>query len=190
MRFTLKWSDIDEQRGAIFVRRSHWRGVVDETKTGTRRLVPLPPQLAEVLRAHRRWMIEKQRPGLEAGWVFPSRTGGLMQSSSIRKPLKRALDELASDPQTAVGRKVSAHRFRHTLNDLVRQLESGHVARAITGHTTEEMTEHYSFVGLGERMGAVSGIATLVIPAGTSTGTSSPERKNPAGAATPTGRKN
>ena len=46
----LKWSDLDEESGVIRVRRAQWKGVVDTTKTGTVRSVPLVTELAVVLR--------------------------------------------------------------------------------------------------------------------------------------------
>jgi hypothetical protein len=39
---------------------------------------------------------------------------------------------------------------------------SGEVARAITGHVTERMTEHYSHVDVGEKKAAVEGMLRLV----------------------------
>ncbi len=90
-----------------------------------------------------------------------------MQPASLRKPLRKAL------AATDVKRHMSAHRFRHTLNNLLRQLSSGMVARSITGHTTEEMTEHYSHVGIEERRAAVAGVVSLIqATGGTSGGTS------------------
>jgi len=49
----LKWSDLDQKSGVIRIRRAQWKGVVDTTKTGTVRSVPLVPELAEVLKEHR-----------------------------------------------------------------------------------------------------------------------------------------
>ena len=48
-----RWGDIDEEAGVIHVKRAQWSGVVDSTKTGTVRSVPLVPELAAVLREHR-----------------------------------------------------------------------------------------------------------------------------------------
>jgi hypothetical protein len=39
---------------------------------------------------------------------------------------------------------------------------SGEVARAITGHVTQRMTEHYSHVDVGEKKAAVEGMLKLV----------------------------
>jgi hypothetical protein len=45
-----------------------------------------------------------------------------------------------------------------TANDLIRRVASGEVARAITGHVTQRMTEHYSHVDVGEKRAAVEGM--------------------------------
>jgi len=41
-------------------------------------------------------------------------------------------------------------------------MASGEVARAITGHVTQRMTEHYSHVDVGEKRAAVEGMLKLV----------------------------
>ena len=86
----LEWRHVDEGNGLILFEQAHVRGEVDETKTGIVKECPLVPELAEVLKEHRRRLLEAQAPGLEEGWVFPSKTGGLMQPSSLRKPLAKA----------------------------------------------------------------------------------------------------
>ena len=90
--------------------------------------------------------------------MFPSRVGGLMQPSSARKPLAKAA--------TAAGLEVrpSSHWFRHTLNRLLRQVEAGVVQRAITGHVTDAMAEHYDHVTLAEKKAAVGRVVALVRP--------------------------
>ena len=71
----LRWEDIDETAGLIRVRRGQWRGIVDTTKTETKRTVPMPERLAAILRDHRRALIAAQAPGLASGWCSPPRAG-------------------------------------------------------------------------------------------------------------------
>lgn len=47
-------------------------------------------------------------------------------------------------------------------NDLLRRVASGEVTRAITGHMTVAMTEHYSHVDQAEKKAAVEGMLRLV----------------------------
>lgn len=72
-----KWDDIDEARGVIRIRRSHWRGKVTTTKTDSVRTVPLVPELAEALRDHRKMLLARQAKGFADGWVFPRNAGTL-----------------------------------------------------------------------------------------------------------------
>ncbi|MEM7447326.1 MAG: tyrosine-type recombinase/integrase [Myxococcota bacterium] len=152
----LQWSDIDHERRQIHIRRAQVRGHVGDTKTGERRNVPMPEQLSEALRSHRRRLVAEQAPGLAVGWVFPSRTGGLMYNSSPSRALRAALR------QCEISRPFTFHGFRHAFNDLTRREVSGKVVRSITGHVTEKMTEHYSHVDFEEKRLAVNAVIGLI----------------------------
>lgn len=146
----LKWSDIDERRRTITVSRAQFRGTVDSTKTGVVRSVPLTDELAAVLQEHRVLLVTTQHPGLRAGWVFPSTSGGPKGSASIREALQEALAE------AGVARRQTVHGLRRTFNDLLRQITSGEVVRSMTGHSSQAMTGHYSHVAETEKSAAVS----------------------------------
>ena len=142
----------------IRIRRSHVRGIVrNTTKTGNRRVVPLPPELATVLREHRQRMIEEQHPGLQGGWVFanlagkPKDNGALYQHN--RKVLKHA----------GITKRVTIHGLRRTATDLLRRASVDPVtAKAIVGHTTDRMREHYSSVGQDEARAIGASLISLV----------------------------
>lgn len=153
----LKWSDIDEAAGVIRVVRAHWCGKVSTTKTGVARTVPLPAELAAVLRDHRAGLVARQARGLADGWVFPSAVGGLHEPSVLRKPLAAALR------RAGIGMRFTVHGFRRTFNNLARQVAGEIVTRAITGHVTPAMTEHYSHVGVEEKRDAVGKVVRLVL---------------------------
>jgi len=153
----LKWEDIDESASVVRVQRGNWKGKEqDSTKTGTVKVVPLLPEVAEVLQAHRRRMIAEQHPGLSAGWIFPTRQGGLHKGSPLGKLLARVCAAVKT------GRRVTPHGFRHTLNDLLRRDARAEVTRAIIGHTTERMTHHYSHVDEAEKRAAVARVFDVV----------------------------
>lgn len=152
----LKWEDVDFERCEIHIRRAQWHGHVDTTKTGSVRTVPLPDILAEALRDHRRRMVERQAPGLAEGWCFPSDVGTLRYSASMRTALRRALRGIG------VTRNVTLHGLRRTLNNLARQVSTGEVVRSITGHVSEEMTRHYSWVERHEKKAAVDSVVRLM----------------------------
>lgn len=169
----LKWRDLDEVQGKIWIRRAQWKGIVDTVKNAKPRTVPLMPELLEVLNAHREAQREaiakrlrrKRIPNLASAnpgdWVFPSRQPGkLMHSTAPRKPLILATEKAGVAPGFTV------HGFRHTFNNLVRQVAELNgqnvVLQAMTGHSSDEMTEHYSQVSIDEKRRAVGGLLRLV----------------------------
>ncbi len=50
----------------------------------------------------------------------------------------------------AAEKRVTIHGLRRTFNNLSRQVAGEIVARSITGHVTQAMTEHYSHVDAKE----------------------------------------
>lgn len=112
----LLWADIEnaEPDGVLRIRRSHVRGVNrNTTKTGKRRIVPFPPELATVLRAHRQRLVETQHPGLKHGWVFANGAGNPFDNGALfaknRSVLKHA----------GVSKHVTIHGLRCTATDLL-----------------------------------------------------------------------
>lgn len=180
----LKWDDITEgaegRPGVVRVRRAHWRGRVGTPKTGKRvRTVPLPEELAAILRDHRRALVARQAEeltgtqlkgvlaGLEAGWVFPNTKGGPTAQQVVRKPMMQVLDALnekALEDNTLGIDHLTVHGLRRTMNNLLRQVTHGEVVRSVTGHVTERMTEHYSHIGADEKSSAVARVLQLVRP--------------------------
>jgi integrase len=153
----LKWSDIDEEAGSIRIRRAQWKGTVDETKTGVARTLPLPVGLLAVLREHRRVLVAKQAAGLSEGWVFPGRGGKLLHNTTLRAAMQTCA------AAAGIPHRFSVHGFRRTFNNLMRQVtEDKVVLRSMTGHATEEMTEHYSHVALREKHAGVAQLMRLV----------------------------
>lgn len=153
----LKWSDLDEEAGVIRVRRAQWKGVVDTTKTGSVRSVPLVPELAVVLREHRAATAASGLSALDSDWVFPAKDGGLLPKVWLRWALISVLDKVG------IKKRVSTHGFRRTFNNLSRQVAGEIITRSITGHVTTAMTEHYSHVGSQEKLAAAGSIVRMVM---------------------------
>jgi integrase len=112
--------------------------------------VPLTAELAEVLRDHRR----TARNGPEE-WVFSNADGGLLRPGAIRAPLRRAFK------RAGITKRGTVHGLRRTFNNLSRQVAGVIVTRAIAGHVTEEMTEHYSHVDRAEKLRAADKVVAL-----------------------------
>lgn len=185
----LKWSDLDVDGGRIRVQRAQWKGHIDTTKNASKkrgkgrrsgkRSVPVFPELLQVLNEHRvalrevlvKRMKREKVPNFEqvaaeaaADWMFPAhrRNGAkLMHNTAPAKPLKAALKKLPELPQD-----FTVHGLRHTFNNLVRQAAENEgqnvVVRAMTGHSSEEMTDHYSHVAIGEKAALVGKVVHLV----------------------------
>ncbi len=154
----LLWTDVDFVAGVVHVRRSHWLQRVDTPKTpGSVRDVVLAQVVADTLLEHRRKLVSRQAKGLERGLVFPTRTGTMHTSGVLTKPMRAALLEVGITRPFAC-----AHGFRHTWNNLARQVTSAEVVRALVGHSDAESTARYSHVGIDEKRRAVAQVVQLV----------------------------
>ena len=131
--------------------------MVDTTKTGTVRSVPLVPELAEVLKEHRAAAAASGLSARDADWVFPAKDGGLLPKVWLRWSLISVLKKMG------IKRRVSTHGLRRTFNNLSRQVAGKIVTRSITGHVTSAMTEHYSHVGSQEKLAAAGSIVRMVM---------------------------
>jgi integrase len=83
-------------------------------------------------------------------WIFPSRRGTLKQPSSLVNAIRR------SAKSAKLEKRITPHMMRYLFNDVLRQAGVDKVTRkALTGHVTDEMTEHYSSVQLDEKRAAM-----------------------------------
>lgn len=151
----LRWSDIERDAGLIRIQSAQYRQIVGTTKTGKVRTVPLLPEHAAILDEHRRTLLRTQARGADGEWVFPSETGRPRFSSTLRKPLAKAV------AAAGLTDRLTPHGFRRSFNDALRRHTTGTVQRALTGHSTVQMAEHYSYVGIDEKRTAVAKVFTL-----------------------------
>ena len=155
----LRWDDWDQEAGVIRVVRKSFRGKegpVSRKKQAPAEY-PVEPQLAEILRDARLYLIRKQNPGLAQGYMFPSRTGTLRTPNSLDKAF------VLCRGATGIAKRFTVHGLRYTFTDLVRRANvDAVVRRALTGHVTEEMQRHYSNVGMDEKRAAIAGVIQLV----------------------------
>jgi len=119
----------------VAVEASWDRKELKGTKTGVNRKVPLPHWLAERL----------QFLAPPSGFVF-SEDGGKtpMPYFRLRKVLQKALVSIGIPLDDQKTRGLGLHAFRHWVNTSLRGKVSDDVIRAMTGHVTVEMTEHYT----------------------------------------------
>lgn len=148
----LYWHDIGENE--IRVRRSQWRGQVrDVTKTRVARGVPCVPELRAALEAHRQREMRLRTVASPLVWCTED------SKPRSRTWTARGLERCVVSAEV---RRVTPHGMRHTWNDLLRRVASADVQKAITGHVTEAMREHYSHVDRAEKAEAASRALHLV----------------------------
>jgi integrase len=153
----LKLGDIDWGEMVIRFRRKQVRGKVGpiSRKKPVPKEIPILPELARVLLAHCR-RLGKLAYGVDSdAWLFPTRNRKLKQPSS----LVTAIRESAKDAQLT--KRITPHMMRYLFNDVLRQAGVDQVTRkALTGHVTDDMTEHYSTVRLDEKRAAMEAAAS------------------------------
>ncbi|MCP4503097.1 MAG: tyrosine-type recombinase/integrase [Deltaproteobacteria bacterium] len=140
----LHWDDIDEENRLIHIRRSAVAGVAYPTKTSVNRTVPLYENMLDILKEHRAWLDDELFRNREER-VFPSRVGSFRYPSVLHTPLSRCAK------RAGLEKHVTPQALRRTVNNLIRQTAGEIAARAITGHASQAMTEHYSDVTMEEK---------------------------------------
>jgi integrase len=144
----LRWEDIDSKAGVIHFRR---RRSMKEILPGVKRSrtsrddVPLLPEVWTALEAHRAPFNEAQH---KSGLVFPSWTGGYR----ARSVLNRVMSDIAK--KAGIEKRFTPHGCRRTAAAFYRRVAGSVVSKAIAGHTTDEMHEHYAIVDASEKQDA------------------------------------
>ncbi len=152
----LKWGDIDWGEMVIRFRRKQVRGVVGPItkKKPAPKMLPIMPELAEVLIAHGRRLAKLGYSVGDDDWVFPSQCKTLRTPASLVNAFKAALKA------AKIKKRISPHKLRYCFNDCLRvagiDLVTG---RALTGHVTEDMQRHYSTVRIEEKRAAMEAVA-------------------------------
>lgn len=110
----LQWGDIDWEQRTVTIRRSAYRGAIDDTKNaGSKAKLPLHPALAELLLAWRQkceseWLFANpltgmpyMSPGLQQRWIRPAgETLGIrgLGFHSLRHSYRSWLDSAGAAP--------------------------------------------------------------------------------------------
>lgn len=159
----LRWDDWDEKANVIRVQRKQVRGNIGpiSRKKQAPAEVPVEPELAAILRWHRLSLSMNLLQGGDAGWMFPSSKGGPLCLSTLNVVWRRCL------PAVGVNRRFTIHGLRYTFTDLTRRATGDAVVRrALVGHVTEAMQDHYSNVALDEKRSAIAGVHRQVAESG------------------------
>ena len=147
--------DIRWEEGVLLVRQSQTLGgVVTKTKTGRRLRIPLPADLLDILA----WHVNQLPPGpmRDSELLFPSTTGGWRSPTCLVQPIRRTAKA------AGIAKHLSAKFMRRTFQDLGRAADVHDlVVRAISGHTTRQMQDHYSSVAPTEVRDGLAKVMSL-----------------------------
>lgn len=155
--YGLEWRHVDYDAHTIRIEQSYLAprnnraGRIKSTKTGKARLVPIVPMLASALEAHRKRLMREQNPGLREGIVFPSNTGERRFASCLHKPMQQIAEACGIDIK--VGPQVMRRTFVTLMGNVGVRRE---MIKAISGHATNEMHDHYTHIRPEDRRAAVT----------------------------------
>lgn len=128
------------------------------TKTGIIRCIPVPLELHKAL---------QNCAALTDGYIFIYDNGALpMRRSCILRNLRYALKRTGVSLEAQKERCICFHSWRHYLNSRLRV--SGVpdvVVKAVTGHSTDQMMEHYTHISAQDAE-EVATVADRVLPSG------------------------
>ncbi len=156
----LRWEDLDEASGILSIHRKVTRGKLKPTtKTNRAREVGVPESVQRELLEYRRWLEETKYAGRACGLMFPSVRGTPLVSARNSDALRAACKRAGITPP------ITSHGLRRAMTDMLRRGKVDPVvAKAIIGHQTDAMREHYSTVGHEELQEAAAGIESLLYP--------------------------
>ena len=163
---TLRRRDLNLELQDSLIARGELVVAKSKTDAGTGRKIPLTKRACSVLTL---WFSRLPQADQEA-FIFPSHQIGF--AGDARGPLIYAVDyqqplsEWKSAWYTALrqtGLKYRWHDLRHTL--ITRLLEnpnnSEETVRALAGHVSRKMMEHYSYIRQKAKEAAIAGLETL-----------------------------
>lgn len=142
--------------GTIMVRHSYDEKFgLKRTKTGTVRCIPLPPALYEA--------ISDVKPS-SLGYIFNFDMETPMTRYAILRGFRRAMVRAGISLKDQMDRKICFHSWRHYLNSRLRACGLPDVVvKAVTGHSTDQMMEHYTHISALDARG-VTAVAEAFVP--------------------------
>lgn len=110
---------------------------VKSTKTNKNRDVTLPPFLSKFLQ-----ILKAKTP---EGFIFTNNGGeSPIVRTAITRLLYKALGNIGITPEQRKKRNITFHSWRHFFNTMMRGKVADHQLQLLTGHSSLEMTEHYT----------------------------------------------
>jgi integrase len=133
----LRWEDVHADHVVVKVSWDRFIGL-KETKTYKDRIIPLCKPLLVFL--------TRLRKGRTCGFVFSMDAGQTpIHEKQLMRGLYTAMNIFGISEEDRAKRRISFHSWRHFFNTYLRQggIHDSKV-QLITGHSSQEMTEHYT----------------------------------------------
>ena len=149
---SLRYSDFEN--GMINVERQCYMGEIKEPKYGSKRQIPVHPDLVTAFDRHRAWHEEEmRRNGYTTDYVFTTSSGRLYDPVNVRRALRRFY-KANGIPYKHV------HAYRSTFcTQLCRCGVPLEVASALLGHKSLEVTAaHYALVRKDSKVEAITSL--------------------------------
>lgn len=146
----IDWSDIDPKTNEAEIKRTNDRGtLVDDVKTeSSRRTVPILDYVMKLI-----------GPRRKNGLVFAVTRGDSRGKPHRGYPLVNMLKRACKKVSVPY---VTTHGLRRTFVNLGRQLTEQTIVKAMSGHSTDAMVEHYSHVELAEKQALARAILEAI----------------------------
>ena len=132
----LRCSDVHDSY--ITVRGQFTRYGFTDTKNHKERVIPIPKFISTELTARKRLIRD--------GFLFAVNSGGNpISKDTMNKQFRTALGRIGIAEEERQRRHLSFHSWRHFFNTTLRQANVSDVkVRAVTGHSSSGMTDHYT----------------------------------------------
>ena len=163
--YGLRWGEaaalhvehIDEEAMELRVVQAHTKGRVTRTKTDSHKYLPLDLGVLKVLKEHVDWLTRTEHPDIDKGLLFPGRFGGYRLPGSCGRAWKKVSKVMGLEWN------VTGHDLRRTFQNMLRQAGVGlTVQQALMGHSSTQMTEHYSSISRDEKRQAMAEVVSFM----------------------------
>lgn len=152
----LRHEDIDRARHTITFRRRLSEGELLPGVKRSRKAHDVAPLLEEVAHELDKAMATQSEEQAQSGLVFPAEDGRHHARTLLREPFKRIL------AHAGITKRFTPHGCRRTAAAFYRRVAGSAVSKAIVGHTTDRMHEHYAVVSSEEKRTAAKGAFRLL----------------------------
>jgi integrase len=146
----LTWERINFLKGILTVGRS-------KTAAGTGRTIPINSELRSILEDYRAWYEEKIGPVAPEGYVFPYGKNRQWDSTRPVNSFKTAWENVRTKAKV----QARFHDLRHTaITNLCESGASEETIRAIAGHVSHRMLQHYAHIRTEAKRTALEAIVS------------------------------